>query len=239
MSFSLKKLLSLLVLPPALFIGLFLLIALLCNKRHVSLLAMTGALSLYLLSVEPTKDMLLRPLERPYPVPTSLEVDAVVVLGGGSYRTGILKEDSMKRLLTGFLLHRRHGLPVILSGGSPPGRLPEAEVMKQLMEELGADREKIFTEVRSRDTYENALYVKELCKEKSFKRVALVTSAYHMPRAVEAFQRVGLEVVPYPTDFKQDRKYNFYSFLPRMSVLSDSYKALREHLGMLVYRALY
>lgn len=194
---------------------------------------------LYLLSIEPIKDMLYRPLENAYPAPQEIKVDAVVVLGGGSYRTGVLREDSMKRLLAGFLLHKKENIPVVLSGGSPPGSLPEAEVMKQLLVELGVDEKSIITEVRSRDTRENALYVKEICERRSYKKVALVTSAYHMPRAVETFRSAGVDVVPYPTDFKQDKRYNLYSFAPRMSVLHDSYKALREHLGRLAYRLIY
>ncbi|QID32991.1 YdcF family protein [Pampinifervens florentissimum] len=239
MSFFLKKLLSLILLPPTLFIILFLIIAVISKRRVVSLLAFFGAFGLYLLSVEPVKDMLYKPLEEAYPVPREVQADALVVLGGGSYNTGILKEDSMKRLLTGFILHKRYGLPIILSGGASIGKLPEAEVMKQVLEELGVDKKEIITEVRSRDTFENAKYVKEICKERNFKKIVLITSAYHMRRAVETFRRAGLETIPYPTDFKQDKSYNLYSFIPRMSVLNDSYKALREHLGGLAYSMLY
>ncbi len=239
MSFFLKKLLSLILLPPTLFIILFLIIAVISKRRVVSLLAFFGAFGLYLLSVEPVKDMLYKPLEEAYPVPREVQADALVVLGGGSYNTGILKEDSMKRLLTGFILHKRYGLPIILSGGASIGKLPEAEVMKQVLEELGVDKKEIITEVRSRDTLENAKYVKEICKERNFKKIVLITSAYHMRRAVETFRRAGLETIPYPTDFKQDKSYNLYSFIPRMSVLNDSYKALREHLGGLAYGMLY
>ncbi len=239
MSFFLKKLLGFIILPPAIFVLLFLLIAFLSKRKLISLLAFLGAFGLYLLSVEPVKDMLYKPLEEAYPVPKEVQADVLVVLGGGSYNTGILKEDSMKRLLTGFILHKRYGLPIILSGGASIGKLPEAEIMKQLLEELGVDKSKIFTEVRSRDTFENAKYVKEICEKHNFRRVVLITSAYHMPRAVETFKKAGLEVIPYPTDFKQDKRYNLYSFIPKMSVLNDSYKALREHLGGLAYSMLY
>ncbi len=239
MSFFLKKLLSFMILPPAFFILLFLLIAVLSKRRLISLLAFLGALGLYLLSVEPVKDVLYKPLEEAYSVPKEVQADALVVLGGGAYNTGILKEDSMKRLLTGFILHKRYNLTIILSGGASIGNLPEAEVMKQLLEELGVDKEKIITEVRSRDTFENAKYVKEICEKNNFKRVVLITSAYHMPRAVETFKKTGLEVIPYPTDFKQDKRYNLYSFMPRTGVLNDSSKALREYLGGLAYSILY
>ncbi len=234
-----KKLAILLLLSPALFILLFLLLAHLSKSKPVKAVALFGGLSMYLLSIEPVKDMLYAPLEKAYPVPQTFKVDAIVVLGGGSYATGILKEDSMKRLLTGFVLHKKTELPIILSGGASFGRLPDAEVMKQVLEELGVDRSKIITEVRSRDTYENALYVKEICERRGFRRLLLITSAYHMPRAVETFKRTGLEVVPYPTDFKRDNKYSLYSLLPRAGVLADSYKALREYLGGLAYSFLY
>ncbi len=239
MSPSLKKLIALILLPPNLFILLFLLIAFLSKRRIVGLLALSGALALYLISVEPVKDMLYRPLEGAYPVPGEVRADALVVLGGGSYNTGLLKEDSMKRLLTGFILHKRLGLPIILSGGASIGGLPEAEIMKQLLEELGVDEKDIITEVKSRDTLENAKHVKEICDRKGFRRIALITSAYHMPRAMEIFKRAGMEVVPYPTDFKQDKSYNLYSFIPRASVLNDSYKALKEYLGFMAYGVLY
>jgi len=142
MIFFLKKLFSFLILPPSLFILLFLIIFVLSKRRIISLLALFGALNLYLLSVEPVKDILYQPLESRYAIPQNLNVDAIVVLGGGSYNTGILKEDSMKRLLTGFILHKKYGLPLILSGGASVGKLPEAEVMKQVLEELGVDKKK-------------------------------------------------------------------------------------------------
>ncbi|MCX8076155.1 MAG: YdcF family protein [Aquificaceae bacterium] len=239
MTFYIKKLITFILLPPTLFILIFLLIAFLSRRRAVKLIALSGALMLYLLSIEPVKDMLYRPLESSYQRAERIEADAIVVLGGGSYKTGILKEDSTKRLLTGFLLHKRHNLPIILSGGAVLGNLPEAEVMKQVLEELGVDKGSIITESRSRDTHENAKYVKEICQQRNFKKVVLVTSAYHMPRSVSSFKKAGLDVAPYPTDFKQDKRYNVYSLVPSVGVLQDSTKAVREHLGNLAYSLLY
>jgi uncharacterized SAM-binding protein YcdF (DUF218 family) len=163
------------------------------------------------------------------------EGDAIVILGGGAYNTGILKEDSTKRLLTGFVLHKQTDLPIILSGGASIGALPEAEVMKELLLTLGVNKGKIYTDVNSKDTEENAQEVKKLCGRLRCKRIVLVSSAYHMKRAVLTFQKAGLDVVPYPTDFKRDMRYNLYSLLPKMGVFADSYKALREYLGLVWY----
>ncbi|MGC8852326.1 MAG: YdcF family protein [Hydrogenobacter sp.] len=230
--FFLKKLLSSLFLPPGFFILAFLLISFFERKKKLTYyFSMTCALCLYLLSIEPVKDALFTPLENKFPVPGRVEGDALVVLGGGSYKTGILKEDSMKRLLTALTLHKKTGLPIILSGGA--GSLPDAEVMKSILLDLGVDKRNIITEVQSRDTKENAMYVKKVCQERNYRKIILITSAYHMPRAVLLFEREGISVLPYPTDFKRDLMYNLYSLLPKMSVLSDSVKALREYLALL------
>jgi uncharacterized SAM-binding protein YcdF (DUF218 family) len=233
--FFLKKLITHFILPPGLLVIAFAVLGILSKRKLAKLLAFSFALFVYLLSIEPIKDVLYKPLEEAYPVPSKPEGDAIVILGGGAYNTGILKEDSTKRLLTGFVLHKQTDLPIILSGGASIGALPEEEIMKGLLLTLGVDKGNIYTDVNSKDTEENAQEVKKLCERLGCRRVVLVTSAYHMRRAVLAFQRAGLEVVPYPTDFKRDMKYNLYSLLPKMGVFADSYKALREYLGLVWY----
>jgi uncharacterized SAM-binding protein YcdF (DUF218 family) len=233
--FFLKKLITHFILPPGLLVIAFVLLGILTKRKLAKLLAFSFALFVYLLSVEPIKDVLYKPLEEAYPVTSKPEGDAIVILGGGAYNTGILKEDSTKRLLTGFVLHKQTNLPIILSGGASIGTLPEAEIMKGLLLTLGVNKGKIYTDVNSKDTEENAQEVKKLCERLRCRRVVLVSSAYHMRRAVLAFQKAGLEVVPYPTDFKRDMRYNLYSLLPKMGVFADSYKALREYLGLVWY----
>jgi uncharacterized SAM-binding protein YcdF (DUF218 family) len=233
--FFLKKLITHFILPPGLLVIAFAVLGLLTKRKLAKFIAFSFALFVYLLSIEPIKDVLYKPLEEAYPVPSKPEGDAIVILGGGTYNTGILKEDSTKRLLTGFVLHKQTDLPIILSGGASIGVLPEAEVMKELLLTLGVDKSKIHTDVNSKDTKENAQEVKKLCERLRCKKIILVTSAYHMKRAVLSFQKAGLEVVPYPTDFKRDMRYNLYSLLPKMGVFADSYKALREYLGLVWY----
>jgi uncharacterized SAM-binding protein YcdF (DUF218 family) len=233
--FFLKKLITHFILPPGLLVIAFAVLGILSKRKLAKLLAFSFALFVYLLSIEPIKDVLYKPLEEAYPVPSKPEGDAIVILGGGAYNTGILKEDSTKRLLTGFVLHKQTDLPIILLGGASIGALPEAEVMKGLLLTLGVDKGKIYTDVNSKDTEENAQEVKKLCERLRCRRVILVSSAYHMRRAVLAFQKAGLEVVPYPTDFKRDMRYNLHSLLPKMGVFADSYKALREYIGLVWY----
>ncbi len=199
------------------------------------MISLMSGLVVYFLSIEPVKDFLLRPLETKYSRPSNVNGDVIVVLGGGSYNTGILIEDSIKRVLAGFVLHKKLNVPIILSGGSAISNLPESESMKEVLTELGIDKKYIFTDVNSRDTFDNAIFTKKLCEKYNFKKVILVTSAYHMPRAVYTFKKAGLDVIPYPTDFKMDKRYTIYSYFPKMNVLQDSTKAIREYIGLTFY----
>ena len=238
--FFLKKLLSYFILPPGVYIILFLFIGALSRKRRiVSTMAYAGALSLYLISIEPVKDLLFYPLESRHRRPDVIEGDVIVVLGGGAYNSGYLKASSYKRLITGFLLHRKTGKPIILSGGASIGTIPEANVMKELLSEFGVEDRDIYTDLSSRDTRGNALQVRKICEKVGCRKPILVTSAFHMPRAVMVFKEAGLEVIPYPTDFKFEGRYNLYSLFPKYSVFYDSSIAIREYIGLLFYRFFY
>ncbi len=231
------ELIAHLLLPPGLFILGFLLIALAGRKsKFIYSVSSFMALSLYLMSIEPVKDFLYKPLEESYPVPKEVKGDVIVVLGGDSYNTGVLQEASLKRLLTGFVLHKETGKPIILSGGSKViNSPPEAQGMKSMLLSLGVDKRSIITDVRSTTTRENARFTKELMLKRNYKSAIIVTSAYHMKRAIRSFEREGIKALPYPTDFKRDMRYNLYSFIPKTSTLHDSSKAIREYIAQMAY----
>ncbi|ACI20824.1 YdcF family protein [Thermodesulfovibrio yellowstonii] len=234
--FFLKKVITSLILPPGILIIIFLLIALLEKRRNfIRYLAFFSALLVYLISIEPVKDLLLYPLEKSYSVSEKLDADAIVILGGGVYSWASFPEDSSNRLFTGYLVYRKTKLPIIVSGGAVEGKISDSAAMAAMLKEFGVEDSKIIEENKSRDTAQNALYVAKICKEKSFKKVILVTSAYHMKRAVKFFKQAGLEVLPYPADFKQSNHYNIYSFLPKFGNFALSSKAIREHIALIVY----
>ena len=238
--FFLKKLISFFILPTGIYILLFLFIATLGRKRKLIYIpALVGAISMYLLSIEPFKDLLFYPLEKPFKEPQRVKGDVIVVLGGGAYNSGHLKSSSFKRLITGFLLHRRSGKPLVLSGGAALGNIPEAKAMRDLLLEFGVEEKDIYADLRSRDTHENAKYVRKICSRIGCKSITLVTSAFHMRRAKKIFEKMGFEVQPYPTDFKFEGVYNLYSIFPKYGVFYDSSMAVREYLGILYYNLIY
>ena len=120
-------------------------------------------------------------------------------------RGGLAVNEAAERLTEGLRVAR--ALPntkVVFTGGR--GTLFGAEgvgasVRKYLID-AGVAPERILIENSSGDTYENAVFTRDLIKPKPDDRWLLITSAYHMPRAVGVFRQVGFDVVPFPVDFR-------------------------------------
>lgn len=243
-----------LIVPPGLFIlfGIFVVVFLAFRRNRVALwLSVVGLVLALALSLEPVAGLLLRPLEDRY-APVSLEegldalpedVSHIVLLGGGSVPGapeapgGSLSPDALKRAVYAHRWHMQTGVPLLVTGGAPPGledALSEAEITRDLMLSLGATEDQFILESRSRDTWENALYSDELISNAT---ILLVTSAYHMPRAVRSFAAFGFTVVPAPTDYKVNRTgFTLQSFLPSLESFRESAIAVHEYLGLLYYR---
>ena len=110
--------------------------------------------------------------------------------------------DAMDRLLHGFRLYRAGKAPLILiSGGHVPmfgmGTQTEAEAARSVLEEWGVPESAILVDTRSKNTVENGTFSRDLLASRGIHRALLVTSALHMPRAVAAFRKAGLEVEPF------------------------------------------
>ncbi len=113
---------------------------------------------------------------------------------------------------------------------------PEAEIAARTLEGMGLPAGMIISERRSRTTWENAREVKKILGERKMGRVALVTSAWHMPRAMLSFRRAGVEAVPVPAGaLSLGRVARASAFLPSFESLADSFLALREYIGIVAY----
>jgi uncharacterized SAM-binding protein YcdF (DUF218 family) len=239
-------------LPPGCIIAVLALITFFISRRYKSTLVLVTAL-LYLLSIEPVADLLLRPLEDAYPPLPNLsdthpkKTLALVVLGGGTVQGSpeagseldTLTSDAVKRAVYAFTLRNDFYGPYIFSGGRvfDYGQDTEAATAGRLWTSLGLHRGRFMLETNSRNTWENAKETARL----GYKQIVLVTSAYHMPRSVFCFERNGMTVIPAPTDYKCDRskRYDFFSFMPSMKSLNKSYIALHEYIGSLSYHLMY
>lgn len=231
----LKKLITYTIIPPGPFIILFIVYSFLVNKRWLRFLLFISGISLYLLSITPVKDFLLYFLEKDYR-DIICKGDIIVLLGGGVNGSGELSEDGHKRLVKGYLIHKREDLPVVVSGGRINESLPfEADILEKNLLELGMDNKSILKDKNSRDTVENAIFVKDIIGVD--KSIILVTSAYHMKRSTLLFKKVGFQkICSEATDFKFDGTYSIYDFLPSSGNLNSSSKALKEYIGLLFYK---
>ena len=247
--FVLVKVIASLVVPPGGVITLALLgIALFPFARRVAtFVVLIAVMALYAFSTLIVADALHRSL---YDYPAlSLESgppgEVIVVLGGGSGNRPLDHEGlrvaggaTLERLHYGASLHRRTGLPLLVTGGAAvAGTAPEAELMvRSLKNDFGIGVR--FVESRSRHTAENAAFSAALLGEAGIKRIVLVTHATHMSRAVSAFEGQGLKVMPAPI-IRGERRLSVFAFLPRAKALNSSAAALHEHIGRLWYRLRY
>jgi len=171
--------------------------------------------------------------------------DTVVVLSAGASRPpdgatdyAALRQLSLQRLFTGVDLWRTvPGARLVISGGGYR-RIPDAVVMANLAEQLGVPAASIEVEDRSRTTWQNARYVAALSPPVP-KRIWLVTSALHMPRALGAFRARGFEPCAWPSGL-QDAKLHFgpQVFIPQGEAVTTSTLALHELFGSVEYAAM-
>lgn len=171
--------------------------------------------------------------------------DFIVLLGGGVGgvpATGIWHYPDLNAAAdrvwhAARLYHAGKAPLIIVSGGAMEWhgeRGSEAEAMRELLVAFGVPDSAIRLEDRSRSTRENALYTAPLVGEHP---VLLVTSAQHMPRSLATFRAVGINAVPAPADFAViPEPLHLLRLLPNAHALHQSTSALKEYLGLLVYR---
>lgn len=247
--YLLSKIFAAFFLPPGPVI-LLLLTAAVVARRFKFLFAV-GAAVLYLLSTSMGANALLAPLERPYAVvpPSPVHVGAVIVLGGGAVEGSpnlSVADGAFKRLVWGIALAHRYGVPMIFSGGGFAGEQPESTYAVATLGALAPIMPpvRVIEENSSLDTYENALMTAKVLDREGLRGapVLLVTSAYHMRRAVRLFAARGIDAVPAATDFQGEwgRPLRGRDWVPGMEPLAKSGRALREYAGLvsLIFRDL-
>ncbi|MFX3619487.1 MAG: YdcF family protein [Sporolactobacillus sp.] len=231
------------ILPPGLFATLLLLLSIWLIRRRCAIWRVTAAVCvlIYLMLLPITGILLVHPLEYRYAPPVHPSGDVIVMLGGGATLgtpdmngRGQLSGDAANRLLTAYRLYRVTHLPVLLSGGKVyPDSGVEAKIGKRQLIALGVPKSKIWIEDKSITTRTNALNTRKVLRKHHLNRPILVTSAFHMPRAVLNFKQVGIRVQPYPTDYLVSRQLVIYpsQFVPSSGDVT--FTALKEYVGLL------
>ena len=256
MLFGLKKFVSYFLMPLPFCLGLvvaglwFLLRRRRTRPRLGRALVLTGLGMLLLLSHSRVSVWLLRPLEQTYPaipelrpgdpLPAALQrVRYIIVLGGGNKgEEGIaasnrLSANSLSRLTEAVRLWRL--MPdrrLIVSGPGDPGFPSHADVVAEAAMSMGVPAERIIRIDTAHDTEEEAGAVRKLIANAP---AALVTSAWHLPRAAGLFKQAGVDILPCPADFLAlvDPVFHWPDLAFDVDGLERSSLAVRERIGYL------
>jgi uncharacterized SAM-binding protein YcdF (DUF218 family) len=252
MFFILSKVLGFFALPSNLLItiGLVGLVLLLTPfRRLASWLVVTSLVLLALFGLSPLGNALMLPLEERFPPWDASRgpPDGVIVLGGiiaedvSAARGAVALNESAERVTVAAELARRYpNMRIIFSGGTNAlifEKDAEAGFAVRQLEDLGVARERITAEEQSRNTIENAVFSRLLANPQPGERWLLLTSAFHMPRAVAVFRAVGFPVEPYPVDWRTTGPADLFRPYPSVSEgLRRTDVAVREWVGLLLYR---
>jgi uncharacterized SAM-binding protein YcdF (DUF218 family) len=254
-----KPLLTALFLPPLAplllaLLGLLLTLNKSVNKRRAGRLLLAFALALlWLLSCHGTAVWLARHALPQFPPLSaaalqSSQAQAIVVLGGGllpqapEYGEAQPRAQTAARLRYGVWLARQSGLPLAFSGGvgwaaEGAQQVSEAAVAARLAkQDYGVTLR--WAEAQSRDTSGNARLLAPLLQHDGVQRIALVTDAWHMPRALAAFERAGLGVTPAPMGFMLPVESDVLQWMPSAYGLLASQQVVREWLALAAGRFL-
>lgn len=191
-------------------------------------------------------------VERQYP-PLAIEdlpvADVAVVLGGGVRdlkppRRVVEVESGGNRVLFAARLFRAGKVSrIIATGGNladPDDPLVEADLTRSLLIEWGVPDAAILVERKSRTTYENALYTRDIWLREGFRSGLLVTSAHHLPRAVATFRGAGLDLHPASVDVHAAGPLidSVYALIPSGDAFRVTTYAVREWIGRFGYAVL-
>ena len=146
---------------------------------------------------------------------------------------------TLERLAEAARLHRRLGLPILVSGGTlRPGRRSLAGLMSAaLQEDFGLSTR--WQEERSQNTFENASFSAGILRGAGIEAGLVVAHPWDMARALWSFRAVGYPVVPMPVPGARSQRLSPAAFLPQVPALRDSYYALHELIGLAWYRLRY
>lgn len=250
MFFVLSKLFWFLIQPVNLAIILLiagLLLAMLRWRRTACSLFGAAAVGLVLCVWTSFGALLVTPLEDRFPrSPLPEKVAGIVVLGGGFegginlVRGGYELNSGGDRYVEAVALARRYPQArIVISGGTGALLLEgedDASTAVRLFEALGIPRERLVLEGKSRNTYENAVFTKQLVTPAPGETWLLVTSAFHMPRSMALFRQAGFPVTPWPVDYRTTGREGIGFFVDNpVDSLQTATLGIREWIGLIAY----
>ena len=241
MSWFATNVASAFLLPPfnLILLGMLGVLLLRCKPGLGKAMVVAALALLYLLSIPLVADALLRTLE-PTPGRNSLDKDiqAIVVLGGGTYYNApeyhgdTVGRFSLERVRYAAWLYQQTGKPILATGGDPADHgSAEAAQMKAVLEREFTVPVK-WIETVARNTRENAYNSFAILQKEGIGRIALVTHAWHMPRAAREFEQAGFKISPAATGYTTRHRTDIFVLIPTAAALQKSSLFFHEVIGL-------
>jgi len=230
MFYVISKLFTGFILPPGIFVLVFLFIAFKSKQKLIKLLSITFAIFLYLISTKPVANLLLSPLENIKA--SSQKASYTILLGGGFSFNDFFKfsAHSFKREVYSYIISKDNKL--IFTGAQK--EIKAFKMDYETFNKYFGVNVKYYLTKPSNNTYQNAFNTSQLFEKNGWeKKIYLVTSAFHMKRSIKIFKHFGFEVIPKPVDFLRDYNYSFIDFIPNAGNFYKSYIAIHEYFGIL------
>ena len=214
------------------------------KKRTGALILLLSIVLLYGVSIFPTANFLCYYLEKDYinnPAAIDNNIDVIVVLGNAAKDINALKntfptEGTSARVLHAVEVYNKNPVKNFVCSGKGAGKISEAAVMARLAQNLGIPKEKIKTEAKSNNTWENAAELNKMFANKNIS-VGIVTSAYHMKRSEKEFKKYFDNVIPLPANYlySSPTKLSVIKYMPQTKPLNKTATAVREIFARLWY----
>jgi uncharacterized SAM-binding protein YcdF (DUF218 family) len=246
--FVLQQFLKALILPPTLWLLMLLVVLFFWRRRWARKLLLLTLLLIVALHSGLVNYALRYPLESHYPPlldPRAVSYDAIVVLTSsmippeGLIPFPTIDEHMFRRLDEAWRLYRIQPRPIILSGGHVNPFTPDKDenrIGRDYLILWGVAKEHVIGEGKSRDTFESAVEVQTLLRQRGWRRYLLVTSALHMPRSMLAFKAKAPEPIPAPGDYSLGKlRFTPLDFFPGEGAARNVYTTLHEYVGMANY----
>lgn len=239
----LHKIVPQLIMP----ISVYLVVVLLATVKGYKKLIYAVTLLFYLASTPFFSDHLFKQMEGEYQsqeISRLKKADAIVVLSGmmniyAAEGMPMVEWSDPDRLFGGIRLYEAcKAHTMVFTGGRSPFRdtpISEGQILKTYAVKLGVNAADIQITTDVLNTAEEALAVKNLLG--AAQNIILVTSAFHMPRAKNIFEKQGFTVQPYTVDYKTPPSigYGLYQWLPSGIAIKNTEQAFREWIGRIYY----
>lgn len=223
-------------------------------------LGLCAAAGLWLLGTHAAESILIKRLSAVHPIPAAEDlarVDVVVVLSGSFVDAPLPAYDQLDAWTTARVIQgvraffasdarllvmtgrwARSGAAEHRGGSAgvdeDPARM--ANMMKELAVALGVPEDRVVVEPNARTTREHPLELQRLGVVEPGDTIGVITSSWHLPRAVREFEKLFPDVVPVPAfDVPVDQKFGLLRYMPRSMHLASSATALAEYIGMAWY----